>query len=316
MNFKEYKLWQKEFLEKKPNVFRADCMNPFKSMDYLLKNIEFSDKKREKKELYELWSKVNSIEISTENLAFSKGVRDSLGILFEIFKEKNIYMPQDIYPRYFELASKNKVHTFTTYPMMDWAYIGGIKGSVVLLTIPFTPVGRRLSDEDIGQIEELISNGNYVVIDSVYDYDLKKSFSSLGKLLKSERLFWLHSLSKTYLSPEVLGINYVPSGYKQYFESSWKAKKKDGADFSRPYDILAQKQNFAEVQAGEFRKGWSNLYENTGLEVSAEIAYFSVIEEPFEELLKRNILGVPASVFGSKKSDVTIVTSLFYLSVL
>ena len=315
MNFREYKVWQKEYLEKNPKVFRADCLNPFKSMDYLLKEIEFSSKKRDKHELYALWSEVNSIEISKENLAFSKGIRDSLGILFEMFKEKNIYIPHDIYPRYFDLAKNNKLKSFTTYPKMDWELLENLEDSVVLLTIPFTPLGRLMDEDDIVKIENLISKNNHVIIDSVYDYDLKNNFKKLEVLLKTERIFWLHSLSKTYLSPEVLGINYVPKAYKVYFTHSKNNGLNEECNFRRPYDILTQKSNFSALQSGEFQKGFDFLAENTGLDVyESEIAYFAVVNKPFEELLKYNILGVPASVFGSEREDFTVVTGLYYLS--
>jgi len=315
MNFKAYKIWQKEFLETNPKVFRADCLNPFKSMDYLLKDVSFTKEKRDKKELYALWSKVNGTQISNENLAFSRGVRDSLGILFAFFKERDIFIPHDIYPRYFELSKENRVKSFTTYPKMDWEFLKTIENSVILLTIPFTPVGRVLEEDALKEIEVVIKNGNHLIIDSVYDYDLKNNFKKLKVLLESERVFWLHSLSKTYLSPEILGINYVPRAYKIYFENSWKNSLNEMNDFSRPYDILTQKPNFSNLQSEEFMKGFDFLSENTGLDIyESEIAYFAVVEESFESLLKHNILAVPASVFGSKRDDLTVVTGLYYLS--
>ena len=315
MNFKAYKLWQKEYLAKNPNVFRADCMNPFKSMDYLLKDVEFTNKKRTKEELYELWRKVNNIEIpSNYEVALTRGVRHSLSLIFSMFKEREFYIPKDIYPRYFELAKENKVKTFVTYPTLDWSALKDAKESIILLTIPFTPLGREVGKNDIVEIIELQKRGNIIVIDSVYDYNLNENFKKLEPLFKGNVIF-LHSLSKTYFSPEVLGMAYMPLGYKFYFENTISNYEIKEVDYGRAYDILDQVPKLPHIQAQEFIKGFDVLAENTGLDVyNSKIAYFTVIEEPFEELLKNNILGIPASVFGSDSDDLTVLTGLFYLS--
>jgi len=92
---------------------------------------------------------------------------------------------------------------------------------------------------------------------------------------------------------------------------------KDEVSYNRAYDIMTQIPNLPALQQQEFNRGFDHLAESTGLDVyKSEIAYFAVIEEPFEEILKCNILGVPASVFGSARDDLTIVTGLFYLNIL
>jgi len=317
MNFKQYKTWQKSYLEKNSNVFRADCLNPFISMNYLLDKVAFKSKNITQTELYNKWKEITNIEISSDNLALTRGVRHSLSKLFYLFKDRIIYMPQDVYPRYFELAKGNKIKTFVTYPQTDWESLQNVENSVILLTIPFTPMGRELNEEDIEQIEGLIERKNSIIIDSVYDYNLNENFEKLQPLFKKGSVVWLHSLSKTYLSPEVLGIVYFSSMVvKGFFIRAKETYEfKDEVSYNRAYDIMTQIPNLPALQQQEFDKGFDHLAENTGLgEVyESEIAYFSVIEEPFEELLKYNILGVPASVFGSKRKDLTIVTGLFYL---
>jgi len=317
MNFKEYKIWQKVYLEKNPNIFRADCMNPFISMNYLLDEVEFKSKGISQTKLYTKWKEINNIEIPLEKSALTRGVRHSLSKLFHLFKDRTLYMPQDVYPRYFELAKENHVETFVSYPQTDWESLEKVEESVVLLTVPFTPMGRELTQEDIVELEGLSKRKNIIIIDAVYDYNLSKNFQKIKSLLENNFIFYLHSLSKTYLSPEVLGVVYCPnSEYQFYFQEAHSNYEfKDEVSYNRAYDIMTQVPNLSTLQQKEFDRGFEYLTKNTGLEDVNEngIAYFSVIEEPFEELLKYNVLGVPASVFGSKRKDLTILTGLFYL---
>lgn len=316
MDYKAYKLWQKAYLETHPNVFRADCMNPFISMNYLLDGVEYKSEKITREMLYEKWEEVSGVNIPTENLVLTRGVRHSLAKLFHLFKEETIYMPQDVYPRYFELAKENRVKTFVTYPDVDWQSLSNIQNSVVLLTIPFTPMGKRLDEEAIETLELLLKRGNKLIIDAVYDYAVQENFKRLEPLFEQGVVFWLHSLSKTYLSPEVLGINYVSSSaYQVYFENAVDNYHfQNEVSYDRAYDIFQNRPMLPMVQEQEFNKGFDYLSQNMGLTIDkSEIAYFAVIEEPFEALLERNILGIPSSVFGSENPNLTIVTGLFYL---
>jgi aspartate/methionine/tyrosine aminotransferase len=316
MDFKAYKLWQKAYLEKHPDIFRADCMNPFISMNYLLEDVEYRSQNVTQEMLYKKWQEVNNVKISSEKLVLTRGVRHSLSKLFHLFKEETIYMPQDVYPRYFELAHENRVESFVTYPKVDWQVLNGVEDSVVLLTIPFTPMGKPIDEEALKELESLLKRGNRLIIDAVYDYDVQNNFQKLEPLFKQGVVFWLHSLSKTYLSPEVLGISYVSSSaYKSYFESAFDNYHfQNEVSYGRAYDIMRSKPTLPDLQQQEFRKGFAYLSENTGLTIEqSEIAYCAVVEESFEALLERNILGVPSSVFGSQNPNLTIVTGLFYL---
>ncbi|CAA6821533.1 MAG: Unknown protein [uncultured Sulfurovum sp.] len=317
MNFKAYKLWQKEYLQNNPDVFRADCLNPFISMKYLIEDVEYKSQDISQLTLYRKWKMVEGIEIPSENLVLTRGVRHSLSKLFNLFSAETIYVPEDVYPRYFELAKKNRVKTFVTYPRVDWKTLEKVDNAVVLLTIPFTPMGKVLDDEIISKIQGLLKHNNKVIIDSVYDYNLRENFQKLEVLFNAGTVFWLHSLSKTYLSPEVLGIVYCSfPTYPSYLEEAFDNYEiKDEVSYNNAYDILDQVPNFPNLQQKEFHKGFKHLTAETDLDVSkSKIAYFSVIEAPFEDLLKHNILGIPASAFGSQNKNLTIVSALFYLN--
>jgi hypothetical protein len=316
MDFKSYKVWQKAYLEKHPDVFRADCMNPFISMNYLLEDVAYRSRNVTQKMLYAKWQEVNGVNIPAEKLVLTRGVRHSLSKFFHLFKEETIYMPQDVYPRYFELANENKVKTFVTYPKVDWQSLSNIQHSVVLLIIPFTPMGKRLDDEVIEALESLLKRGNKLIIDAVYDYAVEENFKRLEPLFEQGVVFWLHSLSKTYLSPEVLGINYLSSStYQVYFDNAVDNYHfQNEVSYDRAYDVLTAKPMLPMIQQQEFNKGFDYLSQNMGLTIDkSEISYFAVIEESFEALLERNILGIPSSVFGSQNPNLTIVTGLFYV---
>jgi len=319
MDYKAYKRWQKEYLEKNPSVFRADCMNPFISMNYLVESIETKAKNITQEMLFEKWQEVSEINFSSDNVVLTRGVRHSLSKLFHLFTEETIYLPEDVYPRYFELAKENTVKTFVSYPKVDWQGLEGVQNAVVLFTIPFTPMGKRVDEEAIKKLEKLLERGNTIIIDAVYDYDVVENFKKLEVLFDKGAVFWLHSLSKSYLSPEVLGINYVSSSvYQIYFENAFSSYGfQNEVSYNRAYEIMCSKPTLPDLQQQEFRKGFEYLSKKTGLSIEKnEMAYFSVVQEPFESLLARNILGIPASVFGSKSTNLTIVTGLFYLATL
>jgi len=63
MNYNEYKLWKEEYL-KNNNPFRADCLNPFKSMNYLIKDIKFKDKEISINQLLNSFLEVSKIDIN------------------------------------------------------------------------------------------------------------------------------------------------------------------------------------------------------------------------------------------------------------
>lgn len=308
MDFREYKLWQKEYLTHN-NPFRADCMNPFISMNYLLKDVAFKSRNITQNRLYEKWQDTTNIEFDFDKVVLTKGVRDSLSIIFKLFQDKMIYIPKDVYPRYFELARDNRVKTFRSYPNIEWDSLDRVINSIILFTVPFTPFGREISSYDIEEMLKLCERGNYLILDTVYDYNQAKNFTKLEAIIDTKQCFYLHSLSKTYLSAQILGIVYTPLQYKALLEQPTPT-----ISYNNAYDIVSQIPNLPTSQSKEFNRGWRYLKEKTDLKIKNEIGYFSVINRPFETLLREGVLGVPSSVFGSDNKDLTIITPLFYLS--
>ena len=58
------------------------------------------------------------------------------------------------------------------------------------------------------------------------------------------------------------------------------------------------------------------MKEKTGLDIKhleSKCSYFAVVNNSYKDLLTKNILAIPATVFGSKYNNLSIITPLYYL---
>lgn len=332
MNYKEYNAFKENYL-KDNDPYRADCMNPFKSMDYLIdipddENLKemYSSVDISQEKLYSVWSKnidTESLLPSIENnLVFSSGVRSSLFSIFSIFPKKEIHLPLDIYPKYLDIATDAgaKFKLFPTSENIPWEYLNNLKESIILLTFPLSTKGEVLNARNLSYLKTLLSSGNIVVIDAVYDYDILNTLKKLAPLLQKDNLFFLHSLSKSYLCPEVLGINFIPQKYHDLFKKNILPGLYDMFEIKkyRSYFILETYENLPEIQEKEFRSGLIELLQvlkkkGISLKISPfHNGYFRTVGTPFQRLLDYGIMGIPSSVFGGE-DNTAVVTGLYYL---
>lgn len=300
MDFEEYKMVQAEILGSRSDLVRADCLNPFKAMDFLIPDLQGNMVANSVSDVFELW-KYNNSGFGPLNVAFSNGVRDSLSILVGIFAGHRWMVPSDVYPKYISITDRVVEREF--YELNKDNPFGVCKDfeGILLTECPITPTGRVISKDEVDFLCEFVEkDGNYVVIDTVYAYDFFTVSNRLWKLMKTNKVFVLHSLSKTYLCPEVLGINMVPQNFNRFFESV--TINQEG--LNRVIEILTKYPRLPIDQEVIFRKSWS------GFADTESQGYFRVFDKSFEQYLSEGTLVVPYSVFGGAR-DKSVMTTLY-----
>lgn len=306
MNFDQYKLKQAEILNERSDLVRGDCLNPFKAMDFLIPDIQGDIVANSVADVFGLWSYNNS-GFGPLNVAFSNGVRDSLSILVRAFAGHRWMVPSDVYPKYVSITDRVIEREF--YELNSDNPFEACKDfeGILLTECPITPTGRVISKDEVEFLCEFVKkDGNYVIIDTVYAYDFFTVSNRLWKLMKTNKVFVLHSLSKTYLCPEVLGINMIPQNFNRFFESV--SINQEG--LNRALEVLTKYPSLSVDQEVIFRKSWSGF-----ADVESQ-GYFRIFNKSFEQYLSEGTLVVPFSVFGGArdKSVVTVLYSQKYLN--
>lgn len=329
MNFEEYKFVKDDLLDDNTKEYlRLDCLNPFKAMDFLLKNVEIDESIEVTKEmLLDLWKKENKINY---DFTITRGVRDSLNIISNNFKDKKFIIPSDVYPKYVYITDKLENRVF--YNLNNYGLLNinvEVSNSLLLLECPITPEGRVLNKEEINHLLKFLKEkSNIIVIDTVYVYDVLKVFDLLKPLILTNQCIILHSLSKTYLSPEVLGINYIPNKLKEQIDFSYVYNlyplKDEGYSLKRAYNIIQNKPELPYLQEEIFKSEFEILKKQKVIKVKENpkeeyMSYFRKINKTFEEGILNNIMTVPTSIFSVNSiktplNDGSVVTCLYYLS--
>ena len=118
-------------------------------------------------------------------------------------------MPSDVYPVYAQIARASGLQpdTFATTPEMTLPD----RGEWLLLPNPIKPAGRWLSMTEVGTIKDWLTrrDDRRLLVDSVYNFGTRLHPTTL-ELIGTGKAFLMHSLSKSWLHPQVMGICRVP----------------------------------------------------------------------------------------------------------
>lgn len=279
--FVEFKRQVAEALEQNPKLLRLDCLNPVKAIphefsDYI-PNIGIDD----------AWK--NFLKLDYKHFFYTSGVRDSLSQLLPLLKNRKIAIPQDVYPVYQQLAAENDTVEYRTLPYFNIQE--ALITDTVLMTFPF--MGTDLTDSEIDVLCDWLGKdpNSLLIIDRVYDYENR----NIQKLIDTNQVIVLYSLSKAFLSPGVMGLAVVPEPYKIKTEKNW--------DENKAKSILSH-VDFPKKQIAIFKYRWNKLGYNR------YPSYSKCLQRASENFLENKILAVPGDVYNSKNPMVSIVTCL------
>lgn len=252
----------------------------------------------------------------------SSGVRDSLAILFQHYAgaKFRLWLPSDNYPVYAELARTAGL-TISEFPTLNeivWPdATPASTAEILLVTNPLKPAGRWLNSLDVQQLEAWLAQDarRRLLLDAVYTFGTEFNPTTLH-LLKTQQAILLHSVTKGWLHPRLFGVALVPEADFATLAPVFRAKPPSQPNLSRARELLTQYRAtpaaVATALACAREKFSATIPQTIQLPAFGDApGYFFPVNAPWQMLLDHHgILGLPASVFGSQREDITILSSL------
>ena len=230
----------------------------------------------------------------------------------------HLWLPDDVYPEYWKIAAECQLssHPWNTLPTPQFTSLDTCpRRAALLLPYPLTPLGRYLFHTERDQLNNWLrrSAERCLILDTVYLFDSRLD-ATIREFFRHRQTFVLHSLAKAWLLPDSLGVIASPIGHAVSILSAGCELRSESLGLA--CRALRERRDLPGKLGTIFNNAWSNSAERLRKASPAweppATGYFSVIDVPFEELLdKHGILGVPASVFGSRRDDLTVLSCLF-----
>jgi hypothetical protein len=303
MQYQEYRLLRDRIVAKS-SPLRMDCMNPTKALAHLAPRATGGSATVD--EALAAWRKRFAPGVNSGRTVATTGVRSALRGVFAYLSaaEYELWLPEDVYPEYWKHAVESGLlgRAVVTLPQLDLTFLPRTAArGALLLPHPLAPLGRRLADDETDRILDWLSRSpeRRVILDAVYLFDNRLD-EAAQRLLLSEQAFIVHSIAKAWLLPDTFGVVLSPDASPAHavfaFESCPDLPLELAATFRRQWAACAERIRAASTD-------WQ----------PPETGYFSVIQMPFDALLEQHgILGAPASVFGSRRDDVSVISCLYY----
>ncbi len=319
MNYRQYRDWKETVLSGRP-LRRLDCMNAAKALAFLARPIDALKHPTGPEEIVNWWKEISGLGGEHLRVHLGHGVRQILQIVLEYFggDEQTLWLPEDIYPVYFDLAKRFEVKCYETMNNFNFEFlIGASHTDTLLITDPLTPLGRYLLPHELETCCEWLkeSPNRLLIIDAVYCYELGE-LARLNDLVETNQVIVIHSLSKSWLSPQLLGIAVCPQKVVAKMEPCRDECLWGNVDLEGAYSLVITDPHRPQLQQTLFSQQWRLLAPELQ-EVYRDwhpprTGYFSTLPIHHMKLLQdRNMLAVPASVFGSKRRNLSVISCLF-----
>lgn len=348
-SFEEYRAFKLAYLESNAvkSFTRLDCMKPPSALSHLLHPRPiFHDTDAN---MHDISARVISqwcsvARCNPAQTILTKGVRDAIYLSFLCLSDitKTIVLPEDVYPVYQKLVSKSvPAAAQVTYPSLsdkNFDILNTIIGdAVLLLPYPVTPRGSLLSPAHLEQLVDWVQQHNRsIVLDCVYSYDLAANYNDLRPLLNTQRVVLCHSMAKAWVSPVLehplgdtrlepreafsRGVGFVHS-YNAPLLRSIEEKCKDlnmqpsTAALHQANYTLQQQAALPQEQQTRFQSQWKHLTSIIEKHVASfappSTGYFTTLPVSYAALLEKDVVAVPASVFGSSNAELSVISCLY-----
>jgi histidinol-phosphate/aromatic aminotransferase/cobyric acid decarboxylase-like protein len=312
MNFQAYKALARDILasERGPGLLRLDCMNPVKALAALRARPPERPPRASISDLDAAWRARWELAAVEGRVVLSTGVRPLLARLFAALARdgRSLCAPEDVYPVYLELARAAglAVDLFPTVPAPALPPVAATGGrEVLLIPEPLVPLGRGLDDAEAARIGSWLARDpeRLLVLDCVYTFGAR--FTDAARtFLAGGRTILVHSLAKSFLAPDLAGFAIGPANVLAGLDHEIDERGRGAA-----VHLLREAPDLPERLAREIARRWSLLPRVAGLAAPAT-GYFSVLPIAFDELLARDQLAVPGSVFGARSGGWCAATCL------
>jgi aspartate/methionine/tyrosine aminotransferase len=278
------------------------------------------------KEAVFAWSRATGIELDPRRTVVGCGVRVLLSAALSsvLSSGQELWLPEDVYPVYRELAENLDVtlRSFPTLPQPNLDFLGETgQRAAVVLPVPISPLGRLPTDAETSDLRRWLhhSKDRLLILDAVYMFDFEASRPLIDSFLdqNGDQCIVLWSCSKCWLSPGSLGLSVAPPGVAATLRR--RVVPPDRSNLGGMKLLLETRPDLSRMLQEAFSREWQRLRPfMCALDADwapPEMGYFSVLHASFTQLLdEHGVLSVPASVFGSPHEDLSIVTCLYSLA--
>jgi DNA-binding transcriptional MocR family regulator len=326
MTFEQFIAWSASARERAPSA-QAYCETRIaRALAHLLPNL--GDPARAPRvhrcDLVQLWCQRKGLAPSARTALASEGVRHSLQTIFTLLAQEGatVALPRDVYPVYWQLAARSQLSTFgfDTFPTVDLAHIlecaDKAGAQYLLLPQPLKLHGRAFMPQEADLVHAWLAGApqRRLILDAVYAFGAPVD-PLTQRLLHTDQVIFLDSLSKGYLHAQVFGIALVPERDVQRYTGAFRALTTTPVKLATAYRLLEQFSDLPTQVTSELaarRAALLKLALQTNHRVIApDQGYLVAIECAAEELLAEHaLLTLPASVFGSRCADWSLASAL------
>lgn len=318
MRYAQFQQFRDDVLAAQPEgLIRLDDTNPFAAMEFL--KTRFNAAAVDHAHVLDVWAASMDVSAAREQVLATSGVRDTLKSLFDMHKANNreLWLPQDVYPFYWDEALKRGLtpKTFQTLPAPAIHQLDSAGNqATALITNPVSPLGRYLDKAEVAAFTDWLQAApeRRLVLDTVYAYQAgfdagTKALFATGQCIVS------HSLSKAWLERGVFGMVLAPEQDMAALRAGFTEPAP--AAFGAAFAALTAQPDLPACQQSAFRRQWNKLTPHIrsfapDFEPPAN-GYFGVIAGNHLDILRQqHTLVLPASMFGSDRSDLSVVSCL------
>ncbi len=324
MNFAQFRVLREAMLQEQPGLLDMAETNHVRAFGPWLPQVEFLEgaPRAHRCHLAEDWLALFCLPAEMKNRLFiSRGVRHSLSLLLPLLARNGyrLHLPDDVYPVYEALASAANITrgAFPTLPVPQFPREDSGQAEALLLPNPLKPLGRYLSDEEVEGLKKWLKEDGRrrLVLDAVYTFDTQLHATTL-ELLATEQTIVLHSLSKGWAAPLVMGATLFPQSDADTFRPSFRDDPPAQAELQRAQLLLREHSRLPHhlrevLECKRSRAKEEMAARGVALEFSGCPGYLTTVQLSWEELRQlHGVLAIPASAFGSSRHDLSILSTL------
>lgn len=275
-------------------------------------------------DLVRLWCQRRGLQAHARRVLASEGVRHSLQVIFGLLVQSGaaVAIPIDVYPVYWQIASRARLTSvgFTTFPqfelsrILDAAQEAG--AHYVLLPYPLKLHGRAWTNDEVAIAEAWLcaDKQRRLILDSVYSFGAQ-SDSITKRLIESDQVVFLDSLSKAWLHEQVFGVAVIPEQDVEFYSAAFRDLVPTPTKLIVAHELLERFPDTPQQITQELATKRAALLRCASRAkhplLPVERGYLVPIECSAETLLtQHSLLAIPASAFGSRRSDWSVASAL------
>lgn len=256
--------------------------------------------------------------IDKKLVSYSSGVRQSLVVLMDHYKDSKWLIPSDNYPYYQNLANVMKVEyqEFDTLGYEGLERVAAASGeeTILMSTYPLKPSGQEYSSSDWDILRSWLNadSSRRVILDAVYLFEMNSETELFKLFHETKQVIILYSLSKAFSAPNISGFTFT---YDADIRNAFKeiprtAKLEEGMRLG--YLLLNRTEGLnRRIEIRSLLKNRKASAIEKGLLPDSflnEGYLFYLTGKTHNDMINKGILTVPPSVFESKAEGFIVST--------